>query len=580
MSTIPSAIPSRAQYRDTYFPPTKVPGQVPVEGIHFTEETLAYMTSASKAQHLAITVADIFKATHVIDASAGIGGNTLGFALNPKIKHVISYEAVRDRWNMLNNNVGLYNITDKVSAYNHSFDIGEDLQLLDITDSNINGKTVVYFDPPWLHPNASIDKRNYIMAGMELSGKSLEYWCKYLTGRGYLGVIMHVPPGYNLILPGKIIDDVSDKKSRLIYYTLNSEVSANLIRQPGITQSDVPIKAFDIDVKEEEVPSSEKEIGDIPSAAVVKGPKVILQTYLTSDFPRRRYMKENFNPKAIHLGQRKLLISEIEFLTRIIKNTRPVDGSGTEGPINYTLLYVGAAPGQHIPILSDMFPEIKFVLYDPAPFLIKPSKNIEIHQELFTDDLVEKYATKPDARKESRLLFISDIRSVPRSGYQDVDSTDPEFEDEVRKNLSQQRKWVEALQPVRSLLKFRLPFTTEDEKASSEYFDGIINFQAYSPPQSAETRLEVGNKPKMIQYDHSRYEQQMFYFNTRYRIQGFQHYNRRYGWSYDTIREFFVLKKYITLRGEGDKNIPVYFAKFDELTDKPEKKISRILEKY
>lgn len=538
------------------------------------------MTSANKARNLASTVADLMGAQYVVDASAGIGGNTLGFAMHAGIQKVISYEAARDRWVMLHNNIALYNLVAKVKAFNQAFEIGEDLQLLDIQDKAINSKTVVYFDPPWLPPNASIDKSNYIMAGMQLSGKTLEYWCQSLVAQGYRGVVLHVPPGYNLVLPGQLIDDASDRKSRLIYYSLNEDVVQRLATRLSLIQKEKPVI---MDLSSEEVPSAEKAIGEIPPPARVKGPKVVLQTYLTPDFPRKRYVKEHFNPKAIHLGQRKLLISEIEFLTRIIKRATELgpDGFAPVSPAPgflYTLLYVGAAPGQHIPILSEMFPEVKFVLYDPAPFAIKPTKAIEIHQELFTDELVAQYAT--DGKKENHLLFVSDIRSAPRTGYQDTDTVDPEFEDEVRKNLAQQRRWVEQLRPVRSLLKFRLPFTDEADKATTEYFDGVVNFQAYAPPQSAETRLEVGNKPKIITYNHTTYEQQMFYFNTQYRVQSFVHYNRRYGWSYDTIREFFVLKKYIALRGEGEKAIPEYFAKFDTLTDKPEKKIARILEKY
>ncbi len=562
---------SRSQYKSTYFPE----GANPQEGVNFTEETLAYMTSAVKAKNLAFTVSDIMKATYVVDASAGIGGNTLGFALNPRIQKVISYEALRTRWEMLHNNIGLYNIGGKVKAYNQNFEINEDVQLLDPRDQGINKKTVVYFDPPWLHPGASIDKSNYILSGMQISGKSLEYYCKKLTLMGYLGVILHVPPGYNLILPGQIIDDTSDRKSRLIYYSLDDTVVKNLTQSLSLEQKEKP-RFSDFT---EDVPSEEKELVAIPPPTLVKGPKVVLQTYLTPDFPRTRYVKEPFNPKAIHLGQRKLLLSEIEFLTRIIRKAQetPVISESVNGFL-YTLLYVGAAPGQHIPILSEMFPEVKFILYDPAPFRIKPTKSIEIHQKLFTDDLVAQYST--EGKKQNRLLFVSDIRSAPRTGYQDTDNVDPEFENEVRKNLSQQRSWVEKLRPVRSLLKFRLPFGEESDKATTEYFDGVINFQAYAPPQSSETRIEVGHNPKLVVYDNTLYEQQLFYFNTRYRIQSFVHYNRRYGWSYDTIREFFILKKYISLRGEGEKSIPVYFAKFDTLTDKPEKNITRILAKY
>ena len=57
-----------------------------------------------------------------------------------------------------------------------------------------------------------------------------------------------------------------------------------------------------------------------------------------------------------HWGQRKLLFSEIEFLTLY-------------GHLAKTVVYAGAAPGTHINYLSkELFPEHKWVLVDPAPF--------------------------------------------------------------------------------------------------------------------------------------------------------------------------------------------------------------------
>ena len=55
----------------------------------------------------------------------------------------------------------------------------------------------------------------------------------------------------------------------------------------------------------------------------------------------------------IHLGQLKLLISEIMFLTKKAK-----DGD--------RVLYVGAAEGYHTAKLADMFPTLTFDLWDPG----------------------------------------------------------------------------------------------------------------------------------------------------------------------------------------------------------------------
>ena len=84
--------------------------------------------------------------------------------------------------------------------------------------------------------------------------------------------------------------------------------------------------------------------------------------------PYRRNVKKN----TIHWGQRKLLIGEIEFLTRYwdpVKYPTPV------------VLYVGAASGEHLIILGKLFPTIRWILIDPAKFcdyLSAESENVQI----------------------------------------------------------------------------------------------------------------------------------------------------------------------------------------------------------
>lgn len=95
---------------------------------------------------------------------------------------------------------------------------------------------------------------------------------------------------------------------------------------------------------------------------------------LLDDFTRRLPYRSTMEyAKTVnHWGQRKLLLSEIEFLT--------------EHANEHTIvIYAGAAPGTHIQYLSrELFPKIKFVLVDPSPFSIRETEKIEIINELFT----------------------------------------------------------------------------------------------------------------------------------------------------------------------------------------------------
>ncbi len=79
---------------------------------------------------------------------------------------------------------------------------------------------------------------------------------------------------------------------------------------------------------------------------------------------RLKYRRRKGEVKSVlHWGQRKLLLSEIEFLL--------LHGDGVK-----LVVYAGAAPGTHIAYLADLFPEHHFVLYDPAPFTVKATPQI------------------------------------------------------------------------------------------------------------------------------------------------------------------------------------------------------------
>src|SRR5579863_5410862 len=95
--------------------------------------------------------------------------------------------------------------------------------------------------------------------------------------------------------------------------------------------------------------------------------------------------------RSIHWGQRKLLLTEIQFLVNYW------DIRSVPNPV---IVYAGAAPGIHIPLLSRMFPSFIFYLYDPQPFAIKGSSTINIYNQKFTNEDAKKWANK------SNVFFI------------------------------------------------------------------------------------------------------------------------------------------------------------------------------
>ena len=72
------------------------------------------------------------------------------------------------------------------------------------------------------------------------------------------------------------------------------------------------------------------------------------------------------------------------------------------------VVYAGAAPGNHIPFLSFLFPFVTFLCVDPRAFDIHETARLQIDRRMFTDDYARALARENGDRL---LLFISDIRS-------------------------------------------------------------------------------------------------------------------------------------------------------------------------
>jgi hypothetical protein len=175
--------------------------------------------------------------------------------------------------------------------------------------------------------------------------------------------------------------------------------------------------------------------------------------------------KNNYAFKC-HYGQRKLLFSEIELFNKVqIK-------SGVNLTVNYKdppfyVVYAGSAAGHHIVYLLEMFPALRFILYDPAQFDKSVFNNPKIYvktgtpdgyftdnsasQEIYT--IIQTYFL--DVRSQQRktekgyeLIFISDIRKSPN-------------ERGIFEDMMFQQKWGILMNAYVMLLKFRLPYTTK-----------------------------------------------------------------------------------------------------------------------
>ena len=210
---------------------------------------------------------------------------------------------------------------------------------------------------------------------------------------------------------------------------------------------------------------------------------------------RRRKDEEKL---SIHWGQRKLLLTLVQFLT-LFWNPKK-----TPKPI---VVYAGAAPGTNIKTVSMLFPEIEFHLYDPSPFKIKNSDKIHIYQQYFTDDDAKKWSGRND------VYFVSDIRTADYTKAKNLD----ENEDQIMKDMEMQMRWFAIINPVEGHLKFRPPYTGGNRPPRINYLYGYILKQPWAPQTTTESRLvpvrdEQGNWT-YPSWSAQKYQDQMFFHN-------------------------------------------------------------------
>lgn len=250
--------------------------------------------------------------------------------------------------------------------------------------------------------------------------------------------------------------------------------------------------------------------------------------------PTMKYEERTCEIKTMdHWGQRKLFITELEFLTLYASD-------------NTVVVYAGSAPGYHITYLAELFPTVQFHLFDSRN-IVATGPNIQKLQSLFTDDFARHYGNS--ILSGSNILFISDIRT----GQEDIKKTNkPGFklsaEEAVKTDMEMQERWVRIMNPTVSMLKFRLPWTS----GKTNYLNGEIRPQPWVGATSSETRLIVTDSNSTREYDNDWYSNVMHYFNTRTRETFYENgLNEPYDHCYDCNSEILISMQYL-LRIEPD----------------------------
>lgn len=195
-------------------------------------------------------------------------------------------------------------------------------------------------------------------------------------------------------------------------------------------------------------------------------------------------------PKTVvHWGQLKMFLVILFFLINKVKTTDKT----------VHIIYPGAAPGNTILILCQMFPNTLWYLIDPNP--VHPSLYYhpmikEVKGEYFTDETAKYYKNKFKNTKD-KILLVSDIR-------EDTNDTD------VIKDQESNARWHKIINPDFSYFKFRCPY---DNPKKYEYYEAKVYLQPYAPVGSTESRIifEKDLTPKI--WDIDEYQGKFNYFN-------------------------------------------------------------------
>jgi hypothetical protein len=269
-------------------------------------------------------------------------------------------------------------------------------------------------------------------------------------------------------------------------------------------------------------------------------------------------IKDNEN---CHLGQKKLLFAEIEFLTYVSYYVNLND---------CLILYIGSAPGHHINILKKLFPENHFMLYDKLKTDVTIDQYTKIIQSYFTNESCVDVINYKNELKKKYIVYISDIRT--RESYTEETS--------VWNDMVLQQNWAIMMDADFISLKFRLPWILDENKhlfqnkfigiedkiilrdktlnENEVYFlDGKIFLQIYPLKRSTETRLfskkNKNGKYVIKKYNCIEYEEKLTYFNLHQRdiyykfkqSEELKNIFLGYDDSYDCIGEYFILYFYL-----------------------------------
>lgn len=129
-----------------------------------------------------------------------------------------------------------------------------------------------------------------------------------------------------------------------------------------------------------------------------------------------------------HLGQRKLLLTEIEFYSKCLKSKND----------KALVVYAGSASCEHLPVILDMYPNLKFVLVDPNYHSIDKYPITYVYQnlhvieknnlQLFQSHLKSMKGRGKHLNKTTQ--FLKNVKFMYDDAYDVIDTADKYFSED------------------------------------------------------------------------------------------------------------------------------------------------------
>ncbi len=116
---------------------------------------------------------------------------------------------------------------------------------------------------------------------------------------------------------------------------------------------------------------------------------------------------------------------------------------------------------------------------------------------------------------------------------------------------------IEPSNPL-ALFKFRLRFSP----GKTKYPKGPLAYQVFAREVSSELRLWSDDPSDLVEYDNTKIEQEMFYFNIYHRSSSFYDIEPVLGFNYDSTKTGQIFRKYIQetgmIKSVSKSKLPTY----------------------